>query len=57
MTVHRSGSSGNFIADFISGEPSSGNYDDQQIANQLGSGGSATTSIYPQNVPGSTTWR
>jgi hypothetical protein len=46
------GGSGNFIADFISGDPNAGNYDDQQIANQLGSGGSVTTTIYPQNVPG-----
>jgi hypothetical protein len=41
---------GNFIADLISGTPSSLNYDDQSIANALGAGGTTTTTIYPQNV-------
>jgi hypothetical protein len=44
------GSSGNFIADMVSGSPSSGSYDDQSIANELGTGGSQTTTIYPQDV-------
>lgn len=43
------GSSGNFIADMVSGSPSSGDYDDQSIANQLGTGGSQTTTVYPQD--------
>jgi Protein of unknown function (DUF2510) len=43
------GGQGNFIADLVSGSPSSGNYDDQSIANQLGSGGSQTTTVYPQD--------
>lgn len=47
------GGSGNFIADVITtASPSSGNYDDQSVANQLSSGGSATTAVYPQ-YPGS----
>lgn len=47
------GGSGNFIADVITtADPSSGNYDDQTVANQLSSGGSATTAVYPQ-YPGS----
>ena len=47
------GGSGNFIADVITtAGPSSGNYDDQTVANQLSSGGSATTAVYPQ-YPGS----
>jgi hypothetical protein len=44
------GGSGNFIADLISGSPSAGNYDDQSIANELGSGGSQTTTVYPQDL-------
>jgi hypothetical protein len=44
------GQSGNFIAELISGSPSSGDYDDQSIADQLGSGGSQTTTVYPQEV-------
>jgi Protein kinase domain len=40
------GSQGNFIADMISGIPT-GAYDDQPIANALGSGGSQTTTLYP----------
>jgi hypothetical protein len=44
------GGEGNFIADLISGSPSSGNYDDESIANELGSGGSQTTMVYPQDV-------
>ena len=43
------GGSGNFIADLVSGSPSSGNYDDQSIANELGSGGGQTTTVYPQD--------
>jgi Protein of unknown function (DUF2510) len=43
------GGSGNFIADLVSGSPDSGNYDDQSIANELGSGGGQTTTIYPQD--------
>ena len=43
------GGQGNFIAGLVSGSPSSGNYDDQSIANQLGSGGSQTTTVYPQD--------
>jgi Protein of unknown function (DUF2510) len=43
------GGSGNFIADLVSGSPSSESYDDQSIANQLGSGDSQTTTIYPQD--------
>jgi hypothetical protein len=47
------GSSGNFIADLISGSPSSLDYDDQSIANELGSGGSQTSTIYPADQGGS----
>jgi hypothetical protein len=43
------GSSGNFIADLVSGSAGSGNYDDQSIANELGSGGGQTTTVYPQD--------
>jgi hypothetical protein len=43
------GVSGNFIADLISGTPGSANYDDQSIANELGAGGSQTTTVYPQD--------
>jgi hypothetical protein len=43
------GGSGNFIADMISGSPSSLSSDDQPIANALGSGGSQTTTLYPAN--------
>jgi hypothetical protein len=47
------GGSGNFISDVITtAGPSSENYDDQTVANQLSSGGSATTAVYPQ-YPGS----
>ena len=55
LTVHDSyscasfGSSGNFIADMQSGNQASLGSDDQPVANALGSGGSATTTIYPQN--------
>ena len=41
---------GNFIADLISGSPGSLSYDDQSIANELSSGGSKTTTIYPQDT-------
>ncbi len=47
------GGTGTFIADMISGSPSSGPYDDQPIANELGSGGSQTTTVYPQSQGGS----
>lgn len=43
------GTSGNFIASIVSGSPSNGTYDDQTIANALGSGGSQTTTVYPQD--------
>jgi hypothetical protein len=42
------GSSGNFIADLLYGNQSSLNSDDQPIANDLSTGGSQTTTIYPQ---------
>jgi hypothetical protein len=43
------GGSGNFIADIeTAGQGLSG--DDQQAANALGSGGSAVTTVYPQDV-------
>ena len=44
------GGSGNFIADFETGNQASFSSDDQPIANALSSGGSATTTIYPQNT-------
>lgn len=44
------GGSGNFIADLLSGNQSSLGSDDQSIANALGAGGSATTTIYPTNA-------
>jgi hypothetical protein len=47
------GGTGTFIADMISGSPSSLSYDDQPIANELGSGGSQTTTVYPQSQGGS----
>ena len=43
------GTSGNFIASMVSGSPSYGTYDDQTIANALGSGGSQTSTVYPQD--------
>lgn len=46
------GSSGNFIADMVSGSPSSASYDDQSIANELGTGGSQTATVYPQDQEG-----
>jgi hypothetical protein len=58
LTVHYGyscasfGTSGNFVADLQSGNQGSLSSDDQPVANALGSGGSATTTIYPQN-PGS----
>ncbi len=42
------GGTGTFITDMVSGSPSSLSYDDQSIANELGSGGSQTTTLYPQ---------
>jgi hypothetical protein len=47
------GGTGTFIADMVSGSPSSLPYDDQSIANELGSGGSQTTTVYPQSQGGS----
>jgi hypothetical protein len=44
------GQSGNFIADMVNGNQASLNSDDQSIANALGAGGSATTTLYPTNV-------
>lgn len=43
------GESGNFIASIIGGSPSNGTYDDETIANVIGTGGSRTTTVYPQN--------
>jgi hypothetical protein len=43
------GMSGNFIADLVL---ASGGYDDESIANQLGMGGTVTTTVYPED-PGS----
>jgi hypothetical protein len=43
------GGSGNFIADLVSRSQGSGNYDDQSIANELGSSGGQTTTVYPQD--------
>jgi hypothetical protein len=43
------GSSGNFIADLMYGNQSSLSSDDQSIANELGTGGGQTTTIYPQD--------
>ena len=45
-----SGGSGNFIADMVYGDQASPNSDDQLIANALGTGGSATVTLYPTNV-------
>ena len=56
LTVHYTydcsgqGGDGNFIADLLSGNQSSFGSDDQSIANALGVGGSATTTIYPTNT-------
>jgi hypothetical protein len=56
LTVHYTydcsgqGGDGNFIADLLSGNQSSLGSDDQQIANALSAGGSATTTIYPTNT-------
>ena len=47
------GGTGTFIADMVSGSPASLSYDDQSIANELGSGGSQTTTVYPQRQGGS----
>jgi hypothetical protein len=44
------GGSGNFIADLQTPDQASLSSDDQSIANALGAGGSATTTIYPQDV-------
>ena len=43
------GSSGNFVADLLYGSQSSLSGDDQQIANELGAGGTQSTVIYPQD--------
>jgi hypothetical protein len=45
-----SGGSGNFVADLETGNQSSLSSDDQSIANALGTGGSATTTVYPQDT-------
>jgi hypothetical protein len=56
LTVHYTydcsgqGGDGNFIADLLNGNQSSPGSDDQSIANALGVGGSATTTIYPTNA-------
>lgn len=56
LTVHYTydcsafGGPGNFIADLLSGNQASLGSDDQPIANALGAGGSATTTIYPTNA-------
>ncbi len=42
------GSSGNFIADLLYGNQSSLNSDDEPIANDLSTGGSQSTTVYPQ---------
>jgi hypothetical protein len=58
VTVHYSydceaaGGSGNFIADLETGNQAAPGSDDQSIANALSPGGSATTTVYPQD-PGS----
>ena len=44
------GGSGNFIADIETGDQASLSSDNQTIANALGAGGTATTTVYPQNV-------
>jgi hypothetical protein len=44
------GGTGNFIADLNTPNQGSLSSDTQSIANALGSGGTATTTIYPQNV-------
>jgi hypothetical protein len=44
------GQSGNFVADMVNGNQASLNSDDQSIANALGTGGSATATLYPTNV-------
>ena len=44
------GGSGNFIADLETGNQASLSSDDQSIANALGAGGTATTTVYPQDV-------
>jgi hypothetical protein len=46
------GGSGNFIADLETGNQAAPGSDDQSIANALSAGGSATTTVYPQD-PGS----
>jgi hypothetical protein len=56
LTVHYTfncasqGRSGNFIADLETGNQASLNSDDQSIANALATHGSATTTIYAQNL-------
>jgi hypothetical protein len=44
------GGTGNFIADLETPNQGAANSDDQSIANALGSGGTASTTIYPQDV-------
>ena len=43
------GSQGNFVADLLYGNQSSLSSDDQTIANALGTGGTQTTTVYPQD--------
>jgi hypothetical protein len=43
------GGSGNFIGDLETPDQSSLSSDDQTFANELGSGGSATSTVYPQD--------
>lgn len=44
------GGSGNFIADMISGSPSSANYDLQGSASESGPGRTATLTVFPQDA-------
>ena len=50
LRLLRPGGDGNFIADLLNGNQASLGSDDQSIANALGIGGSATTTIYPTNT-------
>lgn len=44
------GGSGDFAADLVSGDPSSPNYDDENIVSTSGPGSSATVTVDPQDV-------
>jgi hypothetical protein len=46
------GGSGDFSADLVSGDPSSQNYDDENIVSTSGPGSSATVTVSPQNLGG-----